>query len=173
MWGAVYISNADGSHPVLLTPPSCEARNPKWAPNGKRIVLTCGRNNATRIFVSDVGNKSLHSLTSSPWAVPEPIWSHRGDRVFFSALALNAPDYEIYWMRPRANGAAHLVTTSAAASGENPAISSDDGWIAFDCGGADEPVGTPGTPFGICAVRPDGSGFRRLLTNASFPSWRP
>lgn len=165
MWGTLYVAHRDGSVSRRVTGPELEARSPHWAPDGKRIVVTCGRNQNTSLCVIRLSDGRVQYLTRpGAWAnIERPTWAASG-LVVFSALGRQASDSEIYSLRPGTNSGVQLVTDSRAAAGDSPSVASD-GRIAFDCG--------QGRAFGVCAVRADGSGLTRIIDDASLPSWRP
>jgi TolB protein len=172
----IYVVNADGSHPVRLTPPQWEAQYPAWSPDGTRIAFVVVHPPGFDIEVMNADGSQVKQLTHSggsggynEW----PMWSPDSKRIAFATEAGYAGGRSDIWVM-NADGSHRTVLRAVGGHGGGvPAAWAPGAWIAFAC--PLHPSQQPPTAIGICAVRPDGTRFARLLggRDAGFPAWKP
>lgn len=83
--GDIWISNADGTHPIQITTDPVLASTPDWSPNGKKILFL-GRaeeTNDDQIYVVDIESGTLTKLTNNLSLIETPSWSPTGTRIVY------------------------------------------------------------------------------------------
>jgi Tol biopolymer transport system component len=152
--GSVYVVRADGLHARRL--PSSGASSPSWSPDGGRIVFTGARD----VFAVMVATGKLKRLTRTkqPWRGNHtPAYSPDGKTVAFSR-STDAFNNDIFLVRADGTKLRRLTRTHGSESrfGEEhgPAWSPDGRTIVF--------VSNRDGNWELYAIRPDGSGERRL-----------
>jgi Tol biopolymer transport system component len=172
----IYVMNADGSHPVRLTPTGWEAQYPAWSPDGTRIAFVVVHPPGFDIEVMNADGSQVRQLTHSgvsggynEW----PMWSPASKRIAFDTEAGYAGGRSDIWVMNADGTHKTLLRAVGEHGGGVPAAWAPGAWIAFAC--PLHPSQQPPTAIGICAVRPDGTGFARLLggRDAGFPAWKP
>ena len=152
--GSVYVAAADGSRTRRLT--SSGATSPSWSPDGIRIAFARGRD----VFAVSVATGKLTRLTRTkqPWLGNHtPAYSPDGKTIAFSR-STDAFNNDIFLMRADRPNLLRLTRTQGSESsfGEEhgPAWSPDGRRIVF--------VSNRDGNWELYAIRPDGSGERRL-----------
>jgi TolB protein len=151
----IYVMNADGSNPRRLTPAAWEAQYPDWSRDGRKVVFTGVKNLDFDLYVMSADGSDLKQLTRTSGEENWPTWSPDGKQIVYS--------FGDVLKVMKADGSDSRTLTD----GGEPSWSPDGRWIAFDCGTAE--AGR------MCAIRPDGSGRKRILPgiDGGFPAWRP
>jgi TolB protein len=114
------------------------------------------RNGGFDLYVMTADGSEVTRLTRTPEEENWPIWAPDGKRIVYSF------DNDLFVMDATARNAS-LLTRGAG----EPSWSPDGRWIAFDCGSGERGR--------MCAIRPDGTGRRRILAgvDGAFPAWKP
>ena len=85
----IYVMNDDGSDVQQLTHTPFWDTNPRWAPDGRRIVFIRDVRSATGqqidIFVMDADGSNERRLTDHPRNDTNPVWSPDGQHIAFSS----------------------------------------------------------------------------------------
>jgi TolB protein len=161
--------NADGSKPQRLTSDAWEAQYPAWSPDGRRIAFVSLEHGNPDVYVMNADGSRVTQLTDDPGPDVWPVWSPDGRRIAFGREGERS---ELLVME--ADGSNKTLLKAVGENGGGVPVNWAPGeWIAFNCLGA--VVGQAGNGIGICAVRPEGTGFTRLLggAEAGFPAWSP
>jgi len=118
-----------GRETVVIPEPG-EFRHPRWSPTRDRIALTTRRQDATQIWIHDVGSGTLSQLTSEGQNL-RPTWSPDGSRVAFFSGRGSAAD--LYWMPADGSGPAERVVDGEDVVNASTTYWTRDGaWIVFD-----------------------------------------
>jgi len=154
----------DGTNQTVLR----QGSEPAWSPSGQEIAFRA----SGALWKAPAGGGDATNVAGD---VHDPSWSPDGTRIAFAVAYLECHDCELYrWIATVAanGGDGQLVSYEA----ENPAWSPDGSEIAFGqrsssicCSG---PTGGPTEP-GVYAIRPDGSGLRRIVPFGKYPNWSP
>jgi Tol biopolymer transport system component len=160
----IYVMDADGTHPRRLTDGGTlvdgSDLGPAWSPDGTRIAFAReGREERAEtgnadIYVVNTDGTNLFRLTNGPVMEYEPSWSPDGSRIAFEGYDLASggqppSPLRLYVMNADGTNVRELGPENV----QGPAWSPDGSEIAY----VDTETGS------IMAVRPDGSGLRRIL----------
>ncbi len=91
----LYVMNADGTRPTLVTSDPVSIGRATWSPNGSQIVFEgfVPDRTAYDLFLIDADGSNRVRLTNLPGSVHNPSWSQDGSTVAFQYFP---PDYS-YW----------------------------------------------------------------------------
>jgi len=90
----LYVMNADGSNPVLLSvendvkPGGGFWPAPAWSPDGRRIAFVSDRDGNHEIYTIDPDGKTLVRLTDNAAEDAHPSWSPDGRQIVFHRRVL-------------------------------------------------------------------------------------
>ena len=160
----IWVVNADGSAPRRITDGGTLVDGsdiaPAWSPDGSRIAFAReGREEgaetgSAEIYAVNSDGTDLVRLTDGPVMEYEPTWSPDGSRIAFEGYDLASgglppSPVRLYVMNADGTG----ITEVGPENVQGPAWSPDGSEIAY----VDTESGS------IMAIRPDGSGQRRIL----------
>lgn len=82
----IWICEPDGSNPVQVTRLEAFSGSPRWSPDGTRLVFDSRREQHSGIYVVDVSDGSVRSITTfSDANNVVPSWSHDGQSIYFAS----------------------------------------------------------------------------------------
>jgi Tol biopolymer transport system component len=185
---AVFVVNADGSHPVNLTGSQTDVtfRVYGWSPDGRWIALV--RDASTffsnqEIDLLDPATGVLQNVTNDPGIYRAVSWSPDGTELAFAGKRNPLPisggpeDWDIFSVNVDGTGLANL-TTNTPDDYQEIAWSPDGSRFVFQIGPTIDPFEPPPdlitSELGI--VNTDGSGRLRLTGNSHLtvePAWGP
>jgi len=98
--GEIFVMDADGGNVTQLTSGSVRSEDPKWSPDGQRIVFESMRDRPipTEIFVMDADGGNVRQLTNNRVLDLSPVWSPDGKQIAFSRDRSGNGDWLIYVM---------------------------------------------------------------------------
>ncbi len=168
----IFVMDADGSNQTRLTTSLAYDDQPKWSPDGSKIVFMSGRDGNLEIYSMNADGSVQTNLTNNPAADGFPAWSPDGTRIAFVSGNLGNPSsFEIFVMN--ANGTNRTQLTNDLLVDAMPAWSPDSAKIVFMSGSTS--VFDPNS-FEIFVINADGSNRTRLTTNTvadGQPSYSP
>jgi Tol biopolymer transport system component/imidazolonepropionase-like amidohydrolase len=104
-----------------------DARQPAWAPDGRRIAFQGYADGTWHIYVMNADGTDAKALTSGPFDDREPSWSRDGNHLAFSSD--RSGNYDV-WDLDLASGAVRQLTKNPA-NDYSPAYSPVNSTIAF------------------------------------------
>lgn len=128
----LYVVDANGGDPVMLTPVDMRAQFPSWSSDGSRIAFHgshAGVGNALEIFLIDPDGKNLRKLTSNTWLDARPDWSPDTRKLAFQSNRDGST--EIFVMRPDGSEVVQLTNSDSSAYNQSPDWSPDGKQILF------------------------------------------
>jgi uncharacterized protein (DUF885 family)/Tol biopolymer transport system component/streptogramin lyase len=161
----IWLINADGSEPTLLTEIGGANTSPDWSPDGSKITFDSTRDGNQEIYVINADGSEPVNLTQNPANDNSPAWSPDGTKIAF--VSDRDGDQEIYVMK--ADGTGQTRLTERFGFDKGPSWSPDGQYIAFYS--RHEQNNTD-----VYRMRADGSEQIRLTGDADFdgfPAWRP
>jgi Tol biopolymer transport system component/DNA-binding winged helix-turn-helix (wHTH) protein len=82
--GTLWRMHSDGTQRLQLTQPSLHALNPRWSPDGKRILFVARvTGQLPKLFTISVDGGNLEPVLNEAHAQSSPTWSAAGDAIFF------------------------------------------------------------------------------------------
>lgn len=169
----IYLMNIDGTGQVRLTYSGSNDDNPRWSPNGAKILFQSDRDNPATghmdIYVMNADGSSQSRLTNDSNDDSAAVWSPDGSKIAFQSFR-NGANYQIYIMN--ADGSGQLNVSNSAANDRQPSWSPDGTKIAF--ASDRNQAGFPS----IYVMSANGSGQTGLTSSSTGfldqqPSWSP
>jgi Tol biopolymer transport system component len=168
----IYSMELDGTLQTRLTTSPAYDDQPKWSPDGTKIVFMSDRDGNFEIYTMNADGSTQTRVTSNFAADGFPAWSHDGTRIAFVRGDLRNPStFEIFVMN--ADGSNQIRLTNDSVIDGVPSWSPDNTKIVFMSGGSS--VFDPNA-FEIFAMNADGSSRTRLTNNSIVdgqPSYSP
>ncbi|MFZ0821624.1 MAG: winged helix-turn-helix domain-containing protein [Candidatus Acidiferrales bacterium] len=82
--GSLWRARSDGSEPLQLTFPPQRALNPRWSPDGKRILFVTRRpGEMPKIYTISFDGGNAESVVSESHAQTSASWSPQGNQIFY------------------------------------------------------------------------------------------
>ena len=116
----IWLSDADGSHPVQLTTSKSDSGTPRWSPDGRRLVFDSLEAGNWDLYVVGVDGGMPRRLTQEPSEDGTGTWSRDGRSIYFHSDRTGRSEI---WKIPADGGTAVQVTRS----GGFYAVESEDG----------------------------------------------
>ena len=116
----IWLSNADGSHPVQLTTLKSDSGTPRWSPDGRRLVFDSLEAGNWDLYVVGADGGTPRRLTQEPSEDGTGTWSRDGRSIYFHSDRTGRSEI---WKIPADGGTAVQVTRS----GGFYAVESEDG----------------------------------------------
>lgn len=111
----IYVMNADGTGQTRLTNDSSNNDNPRWSPNGAKILFQSDRDNSGSglfdIYLMNADGSGQTRLTTDANDDSAAIWSPDGTKIAFQSLR-NGSYYQIYSMNADGSNQLNLTNTS-------------------------------------------------------------
>jgi TolB protein len=172
----VYVMQANGSHLRVVALGSIFGLS--WRDDGTITYSSSDANNALQLYTVDLTTRAVRPFLDLPGDQETPSWSPDGSTFAFSWSSTAGSG--LYLVDANGSNLQQVIGSpfNAGDSGLGIAWSPDGRWLAFE--GLDDPHGPQ-----IYAVRPDGSGLRRLTDQSAYiagtaiyaitgsPSWGP
>jgi dipeptidyl aminopeptidase/acylaminoacyl peptidase len=108
----IWISQADGSHPVQLTALHARGGSPRWSPDGQKIAFDSNAGGRFGIYVISAQGGQPVRLTTNAANDYRPSWSQDGKWIYYSSKRVGAPQI---WKIPVTGGTELQVTKSGGA----------------------------------------------------------
>jgi Tol biopolymer transport system component len=167
----VFVMDPDGNNQIRLTTSLAYDDQPKWSPDGSKIVFMSGRDGNFEIYSMNANGSAQTRLTNNPAGDGFPAWSPDGTKIAFVSGNLNDPGtFEVFTMNADGSNRTQLTTDSNVDA--VPAWSPDSSKIVFMSGSS---IFDPNS-FEIYVMNADGSNRLRLTNNSvgdAQPSFSP
>ena len=176
----IYVMNGDGSGLTRLTDSIGWDSQPRWSPDGQRIVFKSDRDDPDpndddrirNIYVINADGSGETMLTDSATDNHTPRWSPDGQRLVFNSD--RDGDFKIYVMNADGSGVTRL--TDSVGRDSQPRWSPDGQRIVFESDRDDPDPNDDERIFNIYVMNADGSEVTRLTDNPAWdfkPRWSP
>ncbi len=160
----LWVSDAQGASPMVLTHEAGIQYNSAWSPDGKWIAYSGGHGYGTyELYVISADGSTRRQLTRNSSHEFLPAWSPDGQWIAYSSDATG--DFEIWVMHP--DGSQPTAVTHSPGLDTRPAWSPDSTHIAF--------ATNRSRKLEIWSIRPDGSEARPIVSaeqGVCDPAWR-
>ncbi len=168
----IYVMDLDGTNQVRLTTSPAYDDQPKWSPDGTKLVFMSKRDGNFEIYTMNADGTTQTSLTNNALADGFPAWSPTGAKIAFVRGDLaNPTTFEIYVMN--ADGSNQVRLTNDSLIDGVPMWSPDSTKLVFMSGATGL---LDSNSFEIYTINADGSNRTRLTTNTVVdgqPSYSP
>jgi Tol biopolymer transport system component len=158
----LFVANADGSHLRRLTSGARNDTYPAWSPDGTKIAFARddpGSPGSSNIWVIDANGNGAKQLTHDKGALDfAESWSPDGKTIVYSG-----PNRAIWAMNPDGSNQHVLIPPAKGHTNYLPSFSRDGVSIVFV---QLTPVRNAATLGAIMIAKADGSGVRRITSNA-------
>jgi YD repeat-containing protein len=128
----IYLMNADGSGQSRFTPSAGNDDNPRWSPDGAKILFQSDRDNPATgyndIYLMNADGTGQTRLTNDPSDDCAATWSPDGSKVVFQSLR-NGLYYQVYSMN--ADGTSQVNLSNSMGSDRQPSWSPNGAKIAL------------------------------------------
>ncbi|MBA3242041.1 MAG: PD40 domain-containing protein, partial [Acidobacteria bacterium] len=128
----IYLMNADGTGQVRLTNNGGNDDNPRFSPNGAKILFQSDRDDAANgyndIYVMNADGSGQTRLTTAAGDDCAPSWSPDGSKIVFQSQR-NGQFYQVYSMN--ADGSNQINLGNSSGNDRQPSWSPDGSKIAF------------------------------------------
>ncbi|SEV89320.1 TolB protein [Cognatiyoonia koreensis] len=151
-----------GQHTRLTSAPSIETA-PSFSPDGTEIVFESDRSGTQQLYIMSASGGEPRRISFGDGRYGSPVWSPRGDQIAFTNQGGGV--FHIGVMRTDGSEE-RLLTTSQL--DESPSWSPNGRVIMF----SRETLGVDGTT-ALWSVDIAGRNIRKIVENASDPSWGP
>ena len=125
--GSLWTLPAAGGAAKRVTDEYLDARQPAWAPDGRRVAFQGYADGVWHIYVMNADGSGLGAVTSGPFDDREPSWSRDGTRIAFSSD--RSGNYDIFDLDLATRSVRQL--TNDPANDFAPAYSPVNAAIAF------------------------------------------
>ncbi len=163
----IYVMNADGSDPRLLT--DQYDTHPSWSPDGTMIAFSTRRADVVAIYSIDLATNKITQLTNTERAPSAPDWAPDGEKF---AIIYNPShpgiNFEMYLMGANGKNFQRLTQSEGYQFYASPDWAPDGSRLAF----AADLSGN----YDIYLMDPDGAGVEKLTSaeaNDNSPAWSP
>jgi TolB protein len=173
--GDIYLLDVETRRTRPLTATPAFEHSPAYSPDGAKLAFVRERGGNADIWVAAADGSRAVRLTRTPTGEYNPAWSPDGKQIAFAGNRGGV--FKIYVMGADGRHVRLVAPTGSSHGGSyTPEWSPDGKRIVFSSSAA-----TPENPE-IYAVRPDGSGLRRLtftkgdahtLGDDGWPTWSP
>ena len=155
----IYIMDADGKNVRKVFRRLAYREYPVWSPDGKKLVYTNASN--WSIYVGTIANQQEERITSTNFLGGWPAWSPDGPEVAF--ISTEGPwAYSLKVVNLETRKERLLMPNEEIGKFFDPDWSPDGTRIVFHW-----------SKKGIYVMDRNGKGLRRLVSNASRPTWSP
>jgi Tol biopolymer transport system component len=125
--GSLWTLPVAGGAATRITEEYLDARQPAWAPDGKRVAFQGYADGVWHLYVINADGSGLQAVTSGPFDDREPSWSRDSNHLAFSSD--RSGNYDV-WDLNLASGATRQLTAHTA-NDYSPAYSPVSDSIAF------------------------------------------
>jgi TolB protein len=139
--------------------------NPALSPDGTRLAHTRYVDGLRRILIQNIDGTGKYELPNTPGEAYEPAWSPDGEWIAFTAN-ING-NIDLYRINPDGIGLEQVTDTPWPLLESQPTWSPEGNRIAFTLNNQAE------FTLDVYVMNVDGTGRRKLVSNASDPDWSP
>jgi Tol biopolymer transport system component len=161
----IFTANIDGTEIKQLSMGATYRTDPKWSPDGGRILfLAADSTKKNDLFVMNADGSGIKQLTNDDYYKNAPSWSPDGKKIVFSSTK---DEYSRIFTMDADGRNISQVTKDTKLSDENPCWSPDGGRILFIRFIRD---------YRLMTVKPDGTGEQEIESgkcDGRYAAWSP
>ena len=170
----IFVMNADGSGLFTAVSGPGDQRRPAWSPDGSSLAYVSTERYLgylgapANVFITEIGSDQSLALSEDLVGGGRPVWLPDDDRVIFSAVCTECPEYSTNIVSVSTDEANRIELTSSDDYDTDPALSPNGTTVVFVREPAEDLEQGDDNPVAeLWSVNSDGTGPQRIRSDLS------